>query len=394
MADALLQPSFGGGELDPSLWGRVDLDRYGIGARRIQNWIVRPYGGLVTRPGSLLVNETKDSSRSSILVPFTISEDLAYVVELGHLYARFHYIGQTLVDGGNAIVEVVTPWSEADLPKLRHTQSADVLFFVHPDHPPQQLRRTGASSFALQQYVPREGPFRTINGNEALLMAASAKTGTVTLTTNFDLFTTGMVGSLVYMEPKSLGRIKPWVQGERTSSGGELATGAIRRSEGKYYRASTVPSAGAPPNYTETGNVRPTHELGKEWDGAGDKRTFDTINYITGVEWEYLHSGYGIVEITAVADARTATGTVKRTLPDDVVGGLGTPGNTWTFSGDGVTKIFAVTGAVATSNSSYTVTIGGTPVQPDPNYTPPNPGGGGGGGGGGWGGGDYQWPRP
>ena len=30
MADALLQPSFGGGELDPSLWGRVDLDRWAL----------------------------------------------------------------------------------------------------------------------------------------------------------------------------------------------------------------------------------------------------------------------------------------------------------------------------------------------------------------------------
>src|SRR3546814_7245332 len=80
---------------------------------------------------------------------------------------------------------------------------------------------------------------------------------------------------LVSLEPKALGNIKPWVQGERTPN---LVQGALRRSDGKVYRASNVPSAGGSPNYTETGNVRPIHEIGKEWDGPGDSRTFDTIN--------------------------------------------------------------------------------------------------------------------
>jgi hypothetical protein len=380
MGQPLLQPSFAGGELDPALWARVDLDRYGIGARKIENWIVRPYGGMTTRPGTQLVREAKFSNRKCRLLSFHISEELAYIVELGHLYARFHFNGRTLVNGANVPVEIVTPWAENDLPRVRYTQSADVMFLVHPNYPPQQIRRTSASSFAIAPYVTREGPFRTINSDESLLLAASSKTGTTVVTSNFDLFTAGMVGALIYLEPKSLGRIKPWVQGERSSSGGELAVGVLRRSDGKVYRASTVPSAGAAPNYTETGNVRPTHDSGKEWDGPGDRKIFDTINYITGVEWEYLHSGYGIVEITAFTNARTVTGIVRRTLPDDVVGGLGTPGGTWTLSGNGSTTVFSVPGATSLSQLSYTVSVNGTPVQSDPNYTPPSSGGGGGGG--------------
>lgn len=381
MAEPLLQPSFGAGELDPSLWGRQDLDRYGIGVRSLQNWIVRPYGGITTRPGTRLVHEVKDSARQVRLLPFAVSDDLAYVVELGHLYARFHYAGAILQSGG-VPVEVATPWTEAELPAVRHTQSADTMFLVHPDHAPRLLRRTGATSFALSQFVPREGPFRNINANEANVMAASARTGTVTLTTNFDLFTADMVGMLVYLEPQSLGRVKPWVQGERTSGGGELAVGVVRRSDGKYYRAITVPSAGASPNYTETGNVRPTHENGTAWDGPGDLKTFDTINYRTGVEWEYMHSGYGIAEITAVTNARTATAIVRKTMPNEVVGGVGAPAETWTLNGDGTTTVFALSPApTALSQNSYSVTINGTPVQSDPNYSPPNPGGGGGGGG-------------
>jgi hypothetical protein len=379
MPTPLLQPSFAGGELAPALWGRVDLDRYGIGARSISNWIVRPYGGIETRPGTKLVAAAKFDDKPVLLLPFVISEDLAYVVELGHLYARFHYRGGLLTSGGLP-VEVVMPYTETELPRVRFTQSADTMFLVHPLHQPRMLKRTGASSFVLQTLVPREGPFRNINSNESLLVAASAKTGTTTLTTNFDLFTSGMVGALFYVEQKALGQIKPWVQGERTGAGG-LAVGALRRSEGKVYRATTVTSAGAPPNYTETGNVRPTHEVGREWDGPGDTRTFDTINYVVGVEWEYLHSGYGVVELTQYVNARNAVGIVRRTLPDGVVGGIGTPANTWTLSGNGATKVFSIPGAASLTQGNYTVVIDGAPLQPDPNYVPPSPGGGGFGGG-------------
>lgn len=379
MAQALLQPSFAGGELSPALWGRVDLDRYGIGARTLSNWIVRPYGGIETRPGTQLVAAAKFDDKPYLLLPFVISEELAYVVELGHLYARFHYRGGPLISGG-VPVEVATPYAETQLSRVRFTQSADTMFLVHPSHQPRMLKRTGASSFELQTLVPREGPFRNINSNESLVMAASAKSGAVTLTTNFDLFTPGMVGALVYMEQKALGQIKPWVQGERTGSGG-LFVGALRRSEGKIYQATTVPFAGGAPNYTETGNVRPTHEVGREWDGPGDARSFDTINYVVGVEWEYLHSGYGVVEITQHVDARNAVGIVRRTLPDGVVGGVGAPANTWSLSGNGATKTFSIPGAGSLSQSNYNVSINGVPLQPDPNYQPPVPGGGGFGGG-------------
>lgn len=383
MAAKLIQPSFGGGEYDPDLWGRQDLGRYGISGRLVRNFIVRSSGGMVTRPGTQFVAEVKDSSRQVRLLPFAVSELLAYIVELGHLYARFHYRGAPVLSGG-VPVEVVTPWTEDQLDDVAFTQSADTMFLAHTAHATRLLKRTGASAFELSTFAPRQGPFRSLNSNEALKLAASARTGTVTVTSNFDLFTPAMVGGLIFMEPQALGSIKPWVQGERSNNGttaNALAVGVLRRSDGKVYQAKTVAAATAP-NYTETGNVRPVHELGREWDGPGDKRKFDTIEYTVGVEWEYLHSGYGIVEITGYTDARTVTGTVKKTLPAEVVGGFGTPANTWTFSGNGSTKVFSVTGATSTSQSNYTVTVNGSPTQSDPNYTPPggNTGSGGTGG--------------
>lgn len=353
----LLQPSFGGGEYAPALRGRADLARFGISGKQFRNFIIRPTGGFESRPGTQYVAECKFSDRAVRLLDFQVSEELAYIVELGDLYARFHYRGAPVMSGATP-VEVVTPWSEDEIWDVGYTQSADVMFLAHADHAPRLLQRVSATSFTLTEYVPREGPFKPLNGNEALLLACSARTGNITVTSNFDLFTADMVGGLIYLEPQAFGNIKPWAQGERTPN---LAEGEIRSSDGKYYRAVTV-AAATPPNYTETGNVRPTHETGRAWDGPGDSRVFDTITYTVGVEWEYLHSGYGIAKITGFTDAKNVTCEVVKVLPEEVVGGLGTPVNTWNLAGDGSTVSFSVTGATSGSMSSYTVTVDGVPV--------------------------------
>jgi hypothetical protein len=373
MGSKLIQPSFSGGELDPSLAGRVDLARYGISVKTGSRFIVRPAGGALSGMGSQFIGEVDDSTKTVRLLPFEVSAETAYVCVLEEGKAQFIYRGEYIVDGMAARVEITTPYQEADLPDVHITQSADTMFMVHPNYPPRRIARLTASSFETGELVFREGPFRTINSDEARKLAVSGKTGTVTLTSNFDLFTSDHVGSLVYLEQKALGIIKPWVQGERTPN---LALGVQRRSDGKVYTLTTLPSA---TSWTETGNVRPTHETGREWDGAGDTRISGTFEWAVGVEWEYAHSGYGIALITAFTDARTVTAVVKRTMPDGVVGGFGAAANTWPLTGDGVTVTFAVAGATSTSQSNYTVTFDGVPVESDPNY----PGGGGVGGGGG-----------
>jgi len=366
----ILQPSFGGGEYDPSLWGRQDLGRYGISGRLVKNWIVRPTGGLESRPGTRFIGEVKDSARPVRFMRFHISEELAYLCVLNAGVIQFIYRG-AFVESSGSRIETSHPYADDEIADIKFTQSADTMFLAHPNHAPRTLRRTGAAAFTMSAMALREGPFRVINPDQALKFAASAKTGSVTIESNFDIFSSSMVGSLVYLEPEALGNIKPWVQGERTPN---LAVGSLRMSDGKVYKATTVSIPGGTGAYCETGNVRPTHEVGRAWDGSADSRTFDTINYRVGVEWEYQHSGYGIVEITGYTDAKHVTGTVKKTLPDQVVGGLGTPSASWTFSGDGSTKVFSITGATSISNYNYGVRINGSPVQPDPNYVPPGGG--------------------
>lgn len=422
MTNRLLQPSFTAGEVAPALYARVDTARYATGLKRCRNFIVRPYGGIENRAGFRFLSPVHDEAQVFRLIPFVYSTQAAYVIELGHLVARVYFdgalvqvpIGETSAyaagttyglhayvnDGGviyrslqagnlgntpatspawwvaDATLVIASPYTAAQIFDVRYTQSADVLFMAHGSVSPRELRRTTATKFTFALHVTREGPFRSLNADESIKVAASASDGTVTLSANSPIFTANAVGALLYLEVKNLGQIKPWVVGDRG-----MSVGVLRRSDGKTYRAVTVPSGGGSA-WTETGNRQPVHDDGRAWDGPGDLRDNGTQQWYVGVEWEYVDSGYGIVEITAVGapPSASATGIVRKRLPANVVGGAGTPGGTWNLVGDGVTKTFSI--AVPDAGyGSFAVTIGGAPVQSNPNYVPPEPIGGGGGGG-------------
>lgn len=372
MGTQLIQPSMSGGEMSEELAGRVDLARYGISLRKCRNFIVQPFGGIVNRPGFEFLVPVKDGDKAVRQIPFIVSETVAYVVELGDFYMRFLYRGALVRDGMDAIVEVATPWPEAVIFKVKYTQSADVMTLTHPNYPTQELRRLTATSFEIRDFSYTDGPFSPMNSNESLKVAASAVSGNVTLTATSAIFTADMVDSLFYLEQKELREVKPWVPDEKN-----VPLGAIRRSDGKYYKVVSVPSIGGlggTPYYLG-GNVRPTHDFGRAFDGTQDTRTDGTNQYKVGVEYEYLHGGFGIVRITGYTNATTVTGVVTRRLPEAVVGGLPSPGATYTLSGDGSTKTFSIAGAVAPSARDYLVTIGGAPVSSNPFQPPQNNGG-------------------
>lgn len=371
MGTPVLQPTFTGGELSPSLYARVDLARYGTSVKTGKNFIVRPYGGLVNRPGFEFVGEVADSTKRVRLIPFEFSTEIAYVIELGDEYARFIYRGAYVVDGLGDPVQVDTPWTEDQLAEVAFTQSADVVYLTHTGYRPIELRRTSASTFEVRLFQNKNGPFSAINADEAIKVAVSAETGEVTIQASADIFTADMVGSLFYVEEKDLRGQRPWEPGWR-----DVVVGTLCRSDGKVYRAVTVPSTPAG-GWIQTGAIRPIHDSGRAWDGPQDTRSTGTNDYAVGVEWEYLHSGFGVVQITGYTSATQVSGVVTLRIPTSCVGGLGAASNTWPLAGDGVTKVFAIAGAVSPSYTDYTVTINGTPTQADPYYNaPPGTGGG------------------
>lgn len=188
------QVSFAAGELAPSLWGREDLAKYAVGLRELTNFTVHPHGGVSNRAGMRFVAEVKDSSKKVRLVSFESSENGCYILEFGNLYVRFYKNGSRITSGG-APYEIATPYAASELSLLNFTQSADVLFIVHPNHSPYELSRYADATWTFEKFAFKNGPFRNINSSDTTI-ALSGTTGSVTLTASASLFNSGHVGSL------------------------------------------------------------------------------------------------------------------------------------------------------------------------------------------------------
>lgn len=189
-----IQPSFAGGELSPSMYGRVDIAKYAVGLAKCRNAFVHSYGGVSNRPGTSFVAEVKTSSRKVRLVAFSYSTEQTYVLEFGNYYVRFYMDGYQIVSSGSP-VEVVTPYSEAMLDDLNFAQSADVLFIVHPTVRPKMLSRSSHTVWTLGNFDFLNGPFIEVNTSDKTI-TPSAVDGDITLTASESFWTAGDVGTL------------------------------------------------------------------------------------------------------------------------------------------------------------------------------------------------------
>ncbi|MGL4668600.1 MAG: hypothetical protein ACRCWR_11825 [Saezia sp.] len=151
-----IQLSFGGGEISPEMMGRIDDAKYQGGLERCRNFIVRPQGPVENRAGFEFVRAVKHSSQKVRLISFTFSTTQTMIIEMGAGYFRFHTQGATLLGVDGAPYEINNPFSQEDLFDVHYVQSADVLTLVHPNHPPMELRRLGATNWRLQtiQFYP------------------------------------------------------------------------------------------------------------------------------------------------------------------------------------------------------------------------------------------------
>ncbi len=105
MAIPYIQTSFAAGELSPSLYGRVDLAKWHIGAATMRNFFVNYRGGASSRAGTAYIGMTKQnapnaggvSSNGQMNPPrdirFQFNETQGYALEFGHQYMRVKFQG-------------------------------------------------------------------------------------------------------------------------------------------------------------------------------------------------------------------------------------------------------------------------------------------------------------
>jgi hypothetical protein len=334
--------SFNGGELSEFLAGRPDVAKYANGCRTMENFIPMVEGPAFTRPGVRHVTEVKDSGDRTWLVRFEFSVADSYIMEFGDGYIRFYtdhgqvqVSGVTAYNGGTAytpgdlassggvnyyckvastgnappnttywhaltgaIYEIPSPYTAALLTNddgtlaLRYAQTGDVVYITCPSRRPRKLSRFGATDWVLSEIEFSPPPFQPLNAT-ATTMYASAATGSVTLTASAAAFSATNVGDVVYLGEKNVRDNALWQTAVAVTAGDE------RRSDGKNYVALTSGT---------TGNVKPTHSSGAEFDGD------------PGVQWEYADAGYGYAKITAYTDTTHVTATVVSPIPTGAIG--------------------------------------------------------------------------
>ena len=195
------QTNFTAGEFSPLLEGRVELAKYKDAVSKLENFYTFPHGPVDKRPGTRFISTVKTESAKTRLIPFIFSTIQAYVLEFGNNYIRFYRDEGQITSGGPAY-EISTTYTTAQIPDLKFTQSADILYICHSAHAPKQLSRTGHTSWTLSAYDYGDGPYLEENATSTTI-TPSGTTGSITLTASASLFTANDVGRNVRLQQAS-----------------------------------------------------------------------------------------------------------------------------------------------------------------------------------------------
>ena len=188
-----IQTNFTSGEISPRLEGRVDFEKYFDGCSILHDFLIHPHGGIKRRPGSYFAAEAKDSANITRVIPFVFNAEQSYIIELGNLYMRFYKDGGQILNLGTP-VEIVTPYTSAQLWDIQFCQSADTMYLVHNSHKPRVLTRTSDIAWSLNTITFTDGPYLKQN-DTATTITPSATTGSITLTASASLFQATHVGA-------------------------------------------------------------------------------------------------------------------------------------------------------------------------------------------------------
>ena len=155
--------NFAFGEVSPSLYSRTDSPVYNQSAQRVKNFFIRSEGGVIKRSGlqniyqfDTTINEAK--VQQCRLLPFIFSDDERYIISLENAKVRVFQINP--VSGAVSLIQTITADVSSAALKFDHdflheytyAQAGDVMFIAHQTFIPQQIVRTGLTTFQVESF--------------------------------------------------------------------------------------------------------------------------------------------------------------------------------------------------------------------------------------------------
>jgi hypothetical protein len=150
---------FNGGEMSPLMDGRTDSEKYATGCRLLENFIVRPYGGIFKRPGTRYGTSGVSVDDTIRLIPFRRSTDVNFVLGFAEnaILVWSYSVGSfTLVD------TLPTTYQAEDIRDIHYCQINDVMFLTHGGYQPQRVTRANDGTWSIEdvpfQFAPALDP--------------------------------------------------------------------------------------------------------------------------------------------------------------------------------------------------------------------------------------------
>lgn len=189
------QHSFATGEVSPDIANRSDLDKYRAALLMAKNCVVRPYGGVAKRSGSLYMGTVKDHSKKVRLVEF--KGNTASMLEVGPSYIRIWE------NGSYTGKEIGTPFTNINA--LHFNQSADTMFICSGTQPVHILQRKG-TSWTFSKYAFTVPPFEDMNDD--LNHKLSVNNEGTRIYSSKGFFTANMVGMVFKLKHRMPATVK------------------------------------------------------------------------------------------------------------------------------------------------------------------------------------------
>lgn len=184
------------GELDPLMFGRVDLIQYYNGLQTALNVLCLPQGGVKKRPGQEYISNALGNGR---LENFSFNVEQNYLLVFTNLRMQIFKNGilQTNING-SGFDYLVTPYTLAQVRVFDYIQSADTIIITHPDVEPVRITRSSDTAWTLNNLILTNIP--KYDFNDTLSPAETEQIQTLTFTTgtvnNGDRFKIGLNGIL------------------------------------------------------------------------------------------------------------------------------------------------------------------------------------------------------
>ncbi len=102
-ATEFYQSNFTAGELSPKLAGHVDFAKFSNGAEKVENFFIRPQGGVVRRPGSVFASAVRDMSKVPKLIPFVFTQGDAYALDFSDLTVQFYQNNEAVYEAAKTV---------------------------------------------------------------------------------------------------------------------------------------------------------------------------------------------------------------------------------------------------------------------------------------------------